>query len=181
MYQMLNIPTTSRSEEYSTLETLDPSKRTTQRPSTGTYAPPSQPLYRPNEPIQFGFRPNRKHSPLRSHVQLLEDRVDLHLALLKDLLFPHLRPGLGGVTKLLRERIWALASNRRAAVRAKYDRARSRVKQFCQTSSEFKLFLLVEKVEEERGVDGRDAPSQFGQTVHRRNRRRWAGWYRSGG
>jgi len=70
------------------------------------------------------------------------------------------------MAELLRKGIWTLTSDRRAAVRAEDDRARPRVKQCCQAFAEFELLLFVEQVEEERGIDGGDAPPQFGQAVH---------------
>jgi len=85
------------------------------------------------------------------------------------------------MTKHLRKGIWALTSNWRAAVCAEDDRARARVKQCRQAFSEFELFLFVEQVEEERGVDRGDAPPQFSQAVDRCDGGWRAGWYRSGG
>jgi hypothetical protein len=66
--------------------------------------PPSQPFYRPGKPMEFGSILRRNRALLLDdHAQLPKDRVDLDLALLEDLLFPHFGPRLWGVREHLLE------------------------------------------------------------------------------
>ena len=90
---------------------------------------------------------------------LSEDRVNLYLTLIKDLFFPYLSPRLRRMAEHPPEHSMRLALYWHGAVGTEDDGTGARVKQRCQTFAEFKLFLLVEEVEERACEDDRDVSS----------------------
>ena len=66
--------------------------------------------------MEFDPFPNQKNPSFGGHAQLHEDRVDLHLALLEDLFFPHLGPRLWGMTEHLHKWIQTWAFNQPGAM-----------------------------------------------------------------
>lgn len=59
--------------------------------------------------------------PLKDHVQLPKDRIDLYLTLLEHLFFPHLGPRLWGMAEHLPESAGTLTLYRHTAVRTEDD------------------------------------------------------------
>ena len=91
---------------------------------------PSQPFHRPGKYIKLSSPLNRNRSlqPLGDHVRLSEDRVDFDLALLEDLLFPHLGPRPWEMTEHLRGNPLTQTLHWHGAVRTEDDGAGAWVK-----------------------------------------------------
>ena len=122
---------------------------------------PSQPFHIPVKRIEFYSLPDRSRTlqPLDELGRVPKDSAGLYLALLENLFFPHLGPGLWGMAEHRRVKFLKLTFHWHAGLRTEDDGARTRVKQCCQTFAEFELFLFVEEVKDSGSADDRDVAS----------------------